>query len=1024
MLYPAGLKRASCLLRCIINIMPVSICIFFTAISFTANAQSTKPNVIFILADDIGYEIPTVNGGQSYSTPNIDSMARNGMNFTHCEASPLCSPSRFMLLTGKYNFRNYSVWGIMNNGEKTIGNVMHDAGYKTGWFGKLQLTGLDSDMINRGFDSYLVLETLSLPNNGQRYKNPDLYTNGSVRLPDSLINGKYADDLFTQRLLAFIDSNKNNPFFAYFPMSLAHTPFGPTPDDTAFAGWDPRAPGDSTYFPSMVKYMDKLVGQVLQHLRDDGIDSNTIVIFSGDNGTTNTVVSEFDGGLVEGGKAVAAEAGTHEPLMMYWPGHITPGIDSCLIDFTDFVPTLANAAGTTDLTPYGTVDGISFYAQLFGDTSNQRQWIFNHYDANPDFDGRFWRWAQTKTYKLYDSSGAENHIWFPGAKSGNFYNIVTDPLEQNPLPDADLDSAELAIKDSLQTVLSTMPEGDNFPVLDSIFATNITHNSATLGARIESDGGSPVLYHGSILDYAPQPPSFFHSNHTDTISGIGTFQNIRTGLSPQHLYNYSLFATNGNKDDNTGYAQGSFWTCSSPPAKQPTSFTAKAMDCSVILKWNKATYPPVNATKAGYLLVYSTDSIKIDSNYRQRAPSSIVLHGTILPIKETNLPALPVLTDTVTNLSHGSTYHFLLIPYTWNGTNDSTHNYLITGALTVSDTALASQIVLSATVKKPSCFGYSDGSITLSSTKGLLPYQYSINSGAYDTSSVRTVAAGTFAVTVKDFAGCTASKSVIVTQPTALGLTVTHTNDSCYGGNNASMKFVGKGGTLPYLYNLNGSADDTVSIFNQLTAGTYTASIEDKNECTVSQPVLITQPVALWLSISHNNDSCMGAQNAYVKLFGKGGTRPYQYSFNGSAYDTVSTFTGLAAGTYNVSVKDKYLCTFSTSVAITQSPKACPASLASSADISGSIANPDELKISVYPNPSASQFQLVINNGNPYQPIFIKVVDMYGKPVFRQYSATAGTYTFGNGFATGVYLVQVQKGYQVKTLKVLKGTTR
>ncbi len=1169
MLYQANLAGASSLLRCAINILSVPICIFFTLISFTANAQRTsKPNVIIILSDDIGYEVPTVNGGQSYSTPNIDSMARNGMNFTHCEASPLCSPSRFMLLTGKYNFRNYSIWGLMNHGEKTIGNLMHDAGYKTGWFGKLQLTGLDSDMHARGFDSYLTGETISLPDNGQRYKDPDLYTNGMIHLADSLINGKYSDDLTTKRLLGFIDSNKNSPFFAYVPMSLAHTPFGPTPDDSAFAGWNPRAASDSIYFPSMVKYMDKLVGQVLEHLKNDGIDSKTIVVFSGDNGTTETITSEFDGELVQGGKAMTTEAGTHVPLMMYWPKHIKPGIDSSLVDFLDFFPTLAGVVGTTDLSPYGTMDGTSFYPQLFGDTSNQRQWVFNHYDADPDFDGHFWRWANNKTYKLYDNTGQKN--------SGNFYNIVTDILEDNPLSDSDLNSDELAIKNSLETILDTMPKGDNFPVLDSIFATNITYNSATLGAKIESDGGSPVLYHGSTLDYAPQRPSFFHSNKTDTIAGLGTFQDIRTGLSPQHLYNYALFAMNGNKDDNTGYAQGSFWTCSSPPLKQPTSFTATAGGCSIILKWNKATFPPANAADAGYLLVYSTDSIKIDSNYRQKTPANIVLHGTILPISETDLPVSPALTDTVINLSGDSTYHFLLIPYTWNGINDSTHNYLKAGALTISSTPLLSQIEITATIKKPSCFGNNNGSITLSSSEGLLPYKYSIDSGAYDTTAViSNLSAGTYGVVVKDLAGCTTSKSVIITQPAALDViiahtdescyggtnayikldatggtkpyeysvngsmydtdsifngltagtyivsvedkngcadsqsviitqpaaldvtiahtdescyggtnayikldatggtrpyqysvngsvydtisiydkliagthiasvedkngctdsqsviitqpaaldvTIAHTDDSCYGGTNAFIKLDATGGTKPYQYSVNGSVYDTDSIFNGLTAGTYIASVEDKNVCTDSQSVIITQPVALDISITHTNDSCYGGTNAYIKLAATGGTRPYEYSVNGSVYDTVSIYNGLTAGTYDVSVKDKNECTFSTSVIITQENTACPASFAPPANIGESMAYSGELKISVYPNPSASQFQLVINSSKPGQPIFIKVIDMYGKPVFRQYNAAGNAYTFGNSFAPGIYLVQVQQGNKVKTIKVVKG---
>src|SRR3982750_4119348 len=91
----------------------------------------TKPNIIFIVGDDIGYEIPAIDGGKSYSTPNIDKLAGDGIRFTQCRSAGLCSPSRFMLLTGKYNFRNYSIWGIMDTTQQTIGNMLRDAGYAT-----------------------------------------------------------------------------------------------------------------------------------------------------------------------------------------------------------------------------------------------------------------------------------------------------------------------------------------------------------------------------------------------------------------------------------------------------------------------------------------------------------------------------------------------------------------------------------------------------------------------------------------------------------------------------------------------------------------------------------------------------------------------------------------------------------------------------------------------------------------------------------------------------------------------------
>src|SRR6476659_8164388 len=112
-------------------------------IAMHTEAQNQKPNIILILADDLGYKSLTCDGSNLYSTPNIDKLAQKGMRFTQCQATPLCSPSRFMLLTGKYNFRNYRSYGILGRDQKTIGNMMRDAGYTTAAFGKWQLDGGD-----------------------------------------------------------------------------------------------------------------------------------------------------------------------------------------------------------------------------------------------------------------------------------------------------------------------------------------------------------------------------------------------------------------------------------------------------------------------------------------------------------------------------------------------------------------------------------------------------------------------------------------------------------------------------------------------------------------------------------------------------------------------------------------------------------------------------------------------------------------------------------------------------------------
>jgi len=391
-------------------------------------AKVTKPNVIVILGDDVGYELIQANGGQSYLTPNIDKLANKGIRFTQCHSSPLCSPSRVMLMTGKYNFRNYVGFGKLGTGNRTIGNMFKDAGYSTGIFGKWQLDGGATSMQAFGFDDYVIREPFdSLVNNIYPYRGAFLYTHGAF-LPQD--NTKYSEDIIRDSLFSFIGKNvaDKKPFFAYYPMVLVHKPFQPTPDDPNFLTFD-NTTSDNTYFPSMVKYMDKIVGQIMTKLNDLNIAENTVVIFMGDNGTPGQAPETlYNDSLIAGGKGKTTEWGTHVPLIAYWRGHTAVGIDSSLIDFTDFVPTLADLPNINKI-GFNKLDGISFYHNLMGTEGVNRQWIFCHFNSHPEDDDkpnatdRFTRWVQNTTYKKYDT------IAFPDWKQGKFMNFTKDFLE-------------------------------------------------------------------------------------------------------------------------------------------------------------------------------------------------------------------------------------------------------------------------------------------------------------------------------------------------------------------------------------------------------------------------------------------------------------------------------------------------------------------------------------------------------------------------------------------------------------------
>jgi arylsulfatase A len=409
-----------------------------------------KMNIILILADDVGFEVPQVDGGRSYSTPNINKLASQGIRFINTFSTPLCSPSRFELLTGKYNFRNYGVWGVMDTTNRTIANMLRDAGYNTLVAGKWQLDGGDASIHALGFNDYMVFNPFANSNigNGSRYKNPTLYQFGKLLNKDSM-NGKYGDDVVVNYINNWIDTSKNKrrPMFIYYPVMLCHAPFSPTPEDPEFATWEPaHNNSDPSFFPSMAEYMDEKIGQVVDHVTAAGLANNTIIIYVGDNGTDDKIFSLFKNKTIQGGKSYPWFTGTKQEMIVSAPGLIAPNqINSNLVDFTDFLPTFADIAGVPKPTTYGKLDGVSFYPNLVGQVGTPRGWVFCHYDQNEQGEGRhpIQRWINNRVYKLYDTTGM-------------FYNIKTDAYELHPLADSSLTAIELKTKQHFQNILNKM----------------------------------------------------------------------------------------------------------------------------------------------------------------------------------------------------------------------------------------------------------------------------------------------------------------------------------------------------------------------------------------------------------------------------------------------------------------------------------------------------------------------------------------------------------------------------------------
>ncbi len=422
--------------------------LFFASCS--EKEQENPPNVILIMADDMGYECLSAYGSTSYHTPIIDGIASQGILFSNCVSQPLCTPSRVKIMTGKYNYRNYDYFGHLNLSQYTFGNLMQDAGYQTCIAGKWQLNGLayqneildwnDNTRPNQfGFDEYSLWQLTKQRSEGERYSDPLIEQNGEVL---DLEKDDYGPDIFVDFILDFIDRKKDKPFFIYYPMVLVHDPFVPTPDSETWEDTEIRYKNDTTYFKDMVAYTDKIVGQISNKLKELELEENTILIFTGDNGTHPTINSQLPNETIQGAKGNTIDHGVHVPLIVSWPEKIKAGqVFEGLIEFSDFFATLAEM---TEMEAES--DGKSFYPLLTGGNYEPRETAFVHYDPRWGENVNRYRNQFTKTveYKLYPD--------------GKFFNLRDDILEKNPLSKDSLTRDERSIRALLEQELDKHPK--------------------------------------------------------------------------------------------------------------------------------------------------------------------------------------------------------------------------------------------------------------------------------------------------------------------------------------------------------------------------------------------------------------------------------------------------------------------------------------------------------------------------------------------------------------------------------------
>jgi arylsulfatase A len=392
--------------------------------------KNKKPlNIILIMGDDCSAREIGCYGHKEHKTPNIDKLAKTGVMFETCWCTPICSPTRAEIMTGRYGFRT----GWYHNNlkkrepltkENTIfSQIVKSVGYKTAVAGKWQLPGMPWDY---GFDEHqLWAYTHYLPKgteyiSGYDTTDPNAYNWGYPARywhPSILRNKEYiptqpddyGPDMHTGFLIDFITRHQDEPFLAYYPMILTHDPFYPTPD-TLKDPADKMVNSKSANFKANVEYMDKCVGRLAQALEDLGLRENTVILFTTDNGT---------GGVA---KNKPTELGCRVPMVVNCPGVVKPlGKRPELIDFSDVSPTLAELAGTT--MPDGYVhDGKSFAPLLVGEPYEEREWIFSYlmYDRML----RTKRWLLEGDGRFYDCGDS---------RDGTGYKDVTNSTDPEVL---------------------------------------------------------------------------------------------------------------------------------------------------------------------------------------------------------------------------------------------------------------------------------------------------------------------------------------------------------------------------------------------------------------------------------------------------------------------------------------------------------------------------------------------------------------------------------------------------------------
>lgn len=474
-----------------------------------------RPNIVFVMIDDLGPEWVSCYGAEDIETPRIDVLAASGMKFLNAYSMPQCTPTRATLLTGQYPFRHGWVnhWDVPRWGagchfdpkhNVTFARQLKSVGYATGMAGKWQIndfrvqpgvlkehgfdewcmwTGFETDnppSAERYWDSFVFQNITGPgyegPSSNVRPSQADGFAVEQTRVSDpdagerpseirdvglglaGTYDGSFGPDIYNAFCCDFVQRHKDEPFLLYYPMCLTHGPFVHTPDE-------PNVTSKLAKHQAMVRYTDTLIGRLVAAIEAAGVRERTILIVTTDNGTSGGITGRMDGRRVRGGKATVTENGVRQPFIVNCPGTVPQDVETdCLTDFTDLLPTFCELAGAP--VPQDVkIDGKSIAPVMLGKADDgPREWIMAMGYGPARQDERGVRPVNDFTHRVIRDQRFKIHV-SDDREVTALYDLQNDPAEEHNLIDSSLPTHRRAIG-RLTAALDAMPERDGRPMYD------------------------------------------------------------------------------------------------------------------------------------------------------------------------------------------------------------------------------------------------------------------------------------------------------------------------------------------------------------------------------------------------------------------------------------------------------------------------------------------------------------------------------------------------------------------------------